>query len=228
MRVAVLTLTRDRLDYTKHCFGKLRELAGCWFDHYVLDQGSTDGTPEWLVQNAGRFRNLELLQENIGISKGMNRLLDVCRPERYDAVVKIDNDCELVMFGTLAAAVRAVQTDRLTQVSPRVEGLNDGLSPEEFVDVNGERVGTLGQIGGLFSAVPGRVYQRFRYDESNPVGQMDDVQLSEWVRRQGGTVGYLMGWRVNHFETTRGQWARYPEYFERKFAEAGETFQRVA
>ena len=49
MRVAVLSLTRDRLVYTRHCFAKLHEFAGCEFDHYVLDQGSKDGTDEWLT-----------------------------------------------------------------------------------------------------------------------------------------------------------------------------------
>jgi GT2 family glycosyltransferase len=46
MNVAVLTLTRDRLPYTQHCFATLKENAGCDYDHIVLDQGSTDGTAE--------------------------------------------------------------------------------------------------------------------------------------------------------------------------------------
>ena len=47
---AVLTLCRDRLAYTQHCFETLRDNAGCDFDHFVLDQGSMDGTDEWLEQ----------------------------------------------------------------------------------------------------------------------------------------------------------------------------------
>ena len=51
MNIAVLSLTRDRLDYTKHCFGRLIELAGCDFDWYITDQGSNDGTVDWLHAN---------------------------------------------------------------------------------------------------------------------------------------------------------------------------------
>ncbi len=54
MRIAVLTLTRDRLDYTQHCFQTLQEFAGCDFDHYVLDQGSTDDTVDCLVGEYGK------------------------------------------------------------------------------------------------------------------------------------------------------------------------------
>jgi GT2 family glycosyltransferase len=68
VRIAVVTLTRDRLEYTKHCFETLRVNAGCDYDHFVLDQGSGDGTAEWLI----RQDDLEVvpLAENVGICRG--------------------------------------------------------------------------------------------------------------------------------------------------------------
>lgn len=77
MRVAVLSLTRDRLDYTIHCFTTLHWLGGAPFDHYVLDQASTDGTVEWLVKQA-EMENLKatFMDENVGLSRGHNLLLD--------------------------------------------------------------------------------------------------------------------------------------------------------
>src|SRR6187551_3209836 len=104
MRVAVLSLTRDRLEYTQHCFEKLREYAGCDFDHYILDQAST------AVRQAGlwgknspepNFRWAQCVMENIGIHAGMNALIDRLHQREsaggieYDVIVKFDNDCEL-------------------------------------------------------------------------------------------------------------------------------------
>ena len=54
MKFAVLTLTRDRLEYTQHCFETLRQNAGCDYDHYVLDQGSEDGTRVALAERGVR------------------------------------------------------------------------------------------------------------------------------------------------------------------------------
>ena len=67
MKIAIYTLTRDRLLYTKQTFVSLWEHAGYPFDHFIVDNGSTDGTPEWLTENAGRFRALLLQPENPGI-----------------------------------------------------------------------------------------------------------------------------------------------------------------
>src|SRR3954470_1220847 len=101
MRVAVLTLTRDRLAYTRHCFSKLHEYAGCDFDHYVLDQGSTDGTAEWLRDEYDPDF-LCLSPRNLGISPGMNKLLDWTQETGdHDVVVKFDNDCKLMTPNTL-------------------------------------------------------------------------------------------------------------------------------
>jgi GT2 family glycosyltransferase len=70
-----MTLTRERLDYTKHCFRSLKENAGCVYDHYVLDQGSTDGTPEWLLSDP--LLDVLAVDENIGCCRGWNALVEL-------------------------------------------------------------------------------------------------------------------------------------------------------
>lgn len=222
MKVAVLSLTRDRLDYTKHCFAKLRENAGIPFDHYILDQGSKDGTQEWLFEHAGDFKHVELLGENVGISRALNILLGAAVDHDYDIYVKFDNDCELVTPGTLKEAAEYVAwaeeegTDLI--VSPHIQGLNE---PPPYDD-DGEGLGFVGQLGGIFMAIPGWVFQEFRYDEQgNPKWGMDDVQLSQWFRNQGGRLAYLLDYPANHYQTTEGQKQTYPEYWERKKGEMG-------
>ncbi len=215
MRLAVFTLTRDRLDYTKHCFDRLKRYAGVPYDHYVLDQGSTDGTHEWLYAESG-VKYAEHLDGNIGISRGLNLLLERAG-KNYDYYLKFDNDCEIVEPDTVKRVIDA--SDDHWILSPRVQGLNSPPPTGEEVDLNGERVGELGQIGGIFMLIPGWVFQTFRYDENNPTWGMDDVQLSQWFRSRQGRLGYLLDLPVNHYETTKGQWERYPAYFERKVGE---------
>lgn len=206
MNVAVLTLTRDRLAYTKHCFATLRAYAGCRFDHYVLDQGSTDGTHEWLFRTPGL--NIVSMPENIGIHRGMNLLLNTINLDAYDVVVKIDNDCELMQEGTLLHLAQVAQLGVLC--SPVVRGLTRELDIENPV-----------MLGGIFLAAPATLYREdgFRFDETAPVWGTDDSTVSEWWRQRDRPMMYLRRWQVNHYETTVGQHARYPEYFERKRTE---------
>jgi len=218
MRVAVLTLTRDRLDYTRHCFNALRENAGCDYDHYVLDQGSTDGTQEWLMDDESL--DLTLLDGNVGISPGFNTLLDLIDPGDYDVIVRMDNDCEVVTPGTLAGVARlAVEAEAL--LSPRILGLNNPPQPTRHVQIAGELVWDIPQIGGIFIAAPAGIYRQFRYDERNPPWGHDDVQLCAWFRDRGGMCGYVPRFEAWHYESTRGQGERYPDYFARRVREGG-------
>ena len=49
MRVAVYSITRDRLEMTKQSFKALRQMAGCDIDHFVADNGSRPEMVEWLA-----------------------------------------------------------------------------------------------------------------------------------------------------------------------------------
>ena len=105
MKVAIYTLTRDRILYTKRCFRSLWQNAGYPVDHYVIDNGSADGTVEWLANNKSRFALVVLCPENIGISRASNLALDIIG-DNYDLVVKMDNDCEIVTPNLVAEMVK--------------------------------------------------------------------------------------------------------------------------
>jgi glycosyltransferase involved in cell wall biosynthesis len=220
MRVAVLTLTRDRLDYTKHCFASLRENAGCEYDHYVLDQGSTDGTLDWLSGYSAGSHYTVSIQGNMGISRGMNFLLhraDVA--SAYDVVVKFDNDCELTQPNTLRDICELVHADGHTLLSPRILGLNNPPAATGVFQIAGEEILDIPQIGGIFLAAPATVYDTYRYPGDGPGWGLDDADICRWYRSQGGRCGYVQRLTANHYETTSGQHDRYPDYFARTLAE---------
>ena len=107
-----------------------------------------------------------------------------------------------------------LMTDKLI-LSPKIEGLR---SPPGVGEVQG-RLGYPAMIGGIFMCVPAWVYDDYRYNEGNPVWGMDDVNMCNHFANKGGRVAYVMALIANHYETTDGQWARYPEYFATKIAE---------
>lgn len=216
MNVCVLTLTRDRLDYTKHCIRTLRENAGCDFDHFIFDNGSEDGTYEWLQDeyDADRITAFCRSEENIGICPALNVLLDDLDRE-YDVVVKIDNDCELVTPNTLAD-VCELAGDRNMILSPHIRGLRQ--TPESYATNRG--VSLTSVVGGIFMAVPGHVFaDGYRHPETTPLADGDDWQLCRRWQARHGLVGYVDGYEAWHYETTDGQHKRHPDYWARRNAE---------
>lgn len=216
MKIAVLTLTRDRLDYTRHCFATLHANAGIDFDHYVLDQASTDGTAEWLQSD--EFEGAAVaVDENLGVCRGLNLLLDEVVPaEEYDVIVRFDNDCEVLQPGTLSTvALIAHEYDCI--LAPHVQGLQNKPATIGRVLAGDLMISETGILGGIFMAIPARLFTEhgFRYDESNHP-HTGDEEIVPWWRARGGVCGYLDGFAVNHYETTVGQRSRHPAYWERK------------
>lgn len=213
MRVAVLTLTRDRLVYTQHCFETLADNAGCRYQHFVLDQGSDDDTAEWL-----RLEGFDgpRLSENVGICRGLNMLLDKLDLYGFDVIVRFDNDCEVTKPNTLRTVCEvALEYDAI--VAPHVRGLNNPPPIIGLAQAGDHVIEETPILGGIFMAIPARLFteEEFRYDESLPPWTGDEA-IVPWWRSQGGCAGYLQGWSVNHHLTTEGQKQDEPEYQARK------------
>ncbi len=219
LAIAVLSVTRDRIDYTKHCFDSLHKFAGCQFDHYVFDNGSNDGTQEWL-ENEYDPTMLVLSPENVGRCKALNRLLDETEEmDDYDVIVMFDNDCELTQPDTVGTISELTVTGGCI-LSPRILGLRNPPQPFRELVIDDEVILDIPQIGGIYSSAPAFIYtEGYRHNEDNPLYGREDVDLCGWFRTQGGTCGYVKRFEAWHYETTDGQHARYPEYFERSFAE---------
>lgn len=219
MRIAVYTLTRDRAAYTEHCFNMLWQNAGLPFDHFVIDNGSTDGTVEWLYSNAKRFRKIVLEPDNTGISYASNLALDIIG-NGYDLIVKLDNDCEIVTPGLFADMVKVYEfAGRPLLLSPRVEGINRQPKRAYTIHAGGYEIGRTGIVGGLCHWLPAATYQRYRYPETLPKAWGQDDDLCAWCYKQNIEMGYVEALTVNHYEGTDAQAKRFPFYFTRKAIE---------
>ena len=225
MRIAVYTLTRDRLEYTKQAFELLRQKAGMPFDHYVVDNGSTDGTQDWLRDHSGISPHCLFLQPtNLGIARGCNLALRLAGAKIYDLIVKMDNDCQIVSDNILSQFAEIFEDTRRFGsryiLSPAVTGIDRQPRRGRDVMLGGRRVGLTAIVGGLFHVVPADVYRAMgQYPEDLPRGGGCDKHICEWFKGQGGEVGYVEGLSVHHMDSTGGQPAAHPEYFARKRAE---------
>jgi len=115
--IAVFSITYERLEYTKLCFESLYHKAGVSFSHFIVDNGSTDGTQEWLENPdpmgatwcMPESRTLIFNKENRGISIASNQAINAIFKGdvpslpgsriNYDIIVKVDNDCLFLTDG---------------------------------------------------------------------------------------------------------------------------------
>ncbi len=96
MKIAIVMLSYNRVEYTKKTIASYEKQIGGKdaFDFFVYDNGSTDGTAEYLKNYNGSL-NLDVIlgKENIGIARGTKLLLkEKCFGKGYDFIVKVDDD----------------------------------------------------------------------------------------------------------------------------------------
>lgn len=231
MRIAIYSITRDRLAYTQACFESLRRNAGMPFDHYVFDNGSTDGTQEWLEEqwDLDQIQFFECSPMNVGISKASNFCVREILKDDYVhyglPIIKMDNDCFVRTPNILPQIcdVMAEAGDRWI-LSPRVEGINRQPRRHHTTTIAGHPIGRTPIVGGLFHVVPVAAYRAYMDaggfpEDLPPAKGQDDHFCHWWITTQRGQCGYIEDLVVEHYETTDGQARRYPEYFERKWRE---------
>lgn len=234
MHIAVYTITRERLEYTQRTFESLEKNAGLEYDHLVIDNGSQDGTVDWLRSSGYDellvSHKLVSLPENVGISRASNMARSLLLEDgRYDLIVKIDNDCDIKSPGILAsfASIYAgnangVDFSRFV-LGPAVLGLSNPLRLGNPLVWGRFTLHQRAVIGGIFRVVPAAVYAAYPdYPETLPKAWGQDDDICEWLRMNGFPKYQVDNLVVEHMDTTTGQAAKYPEYFERKWKEEKE------
>jgi len=219
-RVAVFTLTYDRLQYTKASFKSLQKTAGYSYDHFVVDNGSTDGTIEWLKENIDSDK-LVLNGKNLGISKASNQIISLIKEAGgYDCILKWDNDCIGLTKGWLAKMVDIWKSNHMFSLSCYVQGLVDypgGATRLGFGTVRGELLGITKHLGGICHFADARVYDEFQWDNESFLHGVQDMEMSQYLLYHGYRLAYLENYFVSHGPLgTEQQRKEYPGYFERQ------------
>ena len=230
LKVAIFTLTKDRLALTKKSFESLRKTAGYPFDHFIVDQGSKDGTIEWLKEKEkeGWFKKVIYNSKNMGIPYASNQVIEEIKKRNYDIVGKVDNDCYFKTFNWLESMINIYKVMHKIALSTYIEGLIDnagGVTRSGYGFLANEFLGYVIHIGGICSFVPIEVYDEFKWPNTAFLHGGNDVLLSSYLNQNGYLLAYMENHRAEHLESTLGQIEKYPKYFEKR---TRETLTRTA
>lgn len=222
-KVAVFSLTYDRLEYTKKSFNSLWEKAGYPFEHFIFDNGSKDGTVEWLEEYAKEHEgkvHVIYSEDNKGISIASNKIVDeIMRRKSFKIIMKSDNDCLYTTKGFLSKMVDIWKANNKIALSCYPQGLRDnpgGAMRIGYGKIKGQMVGMTKHIGGICHFVDARAYTFFRWDTHDFLHSLQDLEFSRYLLMNGFQMGYLENYYISHINGTSGQEKDFPEYFERR------------
>lgn len=221
-KVLIYTLSWDRLEYTKRCLKAVDELTNYPYDHLVIDQGSTDGSKEWLEKN--NKMNI-LLDENIGIPRAINLVHE--RYPDYEWYCKLDNDCEVLSDNWLNKMMDAEldpERPKDMVLSPYVKGLvvNKGGVPRGLPSGHPQRfekynISFTTKIGGICRLYPKWVWDKFGgFPEDRPKHYDEDGEFTGYWEQNGFYCGYVEDIACLHMDGTLGQQEKYPDYFQKE------------
>jgi len=199
-KILAITITYNRLDMTKKYLGELKSKAGVEFKHIVVDNGSDDGTVEWLKENGYEVYVNEV---NEGIVRAWIKGVRMARLQGFepDYVVKFDNDCEIVSEAVLRHILGFYEEvgDRVV-VSPIDLNIEPGYEPEILEDIDhigAYNVKVVSHIGGMFAFMPIEAFDDMA-KENNHQGVEKDHARGWFWRSNGYKCIYLKDLKVKH------------------------------
>ena len=194
------------IKYMENCINALKKESSTEYDICVVDNGSTDGSKEWIAQNCPQVR-LIALPENTGFCGAVNAGILACHTPY---VILLNNDTE-VEFGFVKALEDAIEREeKCFSVSAKMVDLSDKSILDGAGDLycalgwafargKGKKVqGNYEQRAEVFSACGGAViYKKAVLDEigifdENHFAYLEDCDLG-YRAQIYGYRNYYMG-----------------------------------
>jgi len=232
VKLLIVLVTHNRLELTKRTLESL--LATVTVPHHivVVDNASTDGTQDWLFEQAGENKIDWVIPNNDnaypGAAANQGWAWGVSKYPGTTHLMRTDNDMEF-RPGWDKEAVKAFKAfENLGQLGLMNQEQEFAPEPNRVTPLshNGYTLNTYWfSIGGTH-IMPKTLWDNgIRYDESPwrhmgvPTGQ-EDVKLSVTIKNQGFIVANLIPNLVWHLGD-KAYYDQYPDYYRAKMEQRG-------
>jgi glycosyltransferase involved in cell wall biosynthesis len=192
MKVAAVTITYNRLDLTKKTVESFYSKTSVDY-HLFIDNGSTDGTNEWLFKTYDYIR----LEKNYGIAYAFR---EACRHLKdYDFILKLDNDIETVTIDIVNKMIQFYVLNGMNYVCSPVDlVLDPNFKPAVFssMELNGYDCEFTTHTGGAFQMIPQNICQRLCADYHHL--KAGDYMIGRYFRKYHYKPTYLRDLEMKH------------------------------
>ena len=192
MKVAAVTITYNRIDLTKFTVESFYSKTNV-DRHVFVDNGSIDGTQEWLKSHYDHI----LLPENIGITDAF--VMAASQLYDYDFILKLDNDIETVTDDIMAKILKFYELNGLKYVvSPVDLNLDHNYAPHSTGkdNLNGFNVSYVSHTGGAFQVIPIEICKKLIEDYRH--FKLGDQAIGGFYKQNGYKPVYLLDLEMKH------------------------------
>jgi GT2 family glycosyltransferase len=217
-KVAIITRCYNRLEYTVMCVRSINQKSGFDdYEHIIIDQGSTDGTREWLksLEKENFYKiKVKYNEKNSGDAGGM---LDGFRMISDDCkyILQFDNDCEVITDNFLSRLVRVMDDDEKIGITMmKRKGVGTPIGITKKIVINGENYGFINKSTCCMIIRRDVLEKINTWITGEKIGW--GFSISSKIKRQGYKILKSLDNKVYHIDTTKGQAEKYPKYFSSK------------
>ena len=191
--VAAITITYNRLDLTKITVKSFYEKTSVDY-HLFIDNGSTDGTKEWLSDKYDHI----LLGKNYGITRAFVSAFEAIE-KRYDFILKLDNDIETVTPDIINRMIDFYSKAGINYVASPVDLLLDpNFAPRVLkkLNIGGYNVSLTSHTGGAFQMIPYDICKALCDDYRHFA--KGDYMIGNFYQKRGYSPCYLLDLEMRH------------------------------
>ncbi len=191
MKIAAVTITYNRLELTKRTIESF--YAHTFVDkHVFVDNGSTDGTAEYLRANYDHI----LLDQNYGITEAFRVAVEQLTD--YDYILKLDNDIETVTDKIIDKMVDFITKEPFHCVSPVDLNLDPNYAPRELQRANKHKynLSYVTHTGGAFQLIPIEICTKLMKDYVH--FKQGDMSIGGFYRENGYSPVYMLDLQMRH------------------------------
>lgn len=208
-KIAILIPVFNQLEYTQGCLACIQADASKKSRIIVVDNGSTDGTRDWLNRQSGLDTIFN--ETNRGCAPAWNQgarcagvLADsgVERNGSFAWLVILNNDV-LLPSNWLDRLIKAAESRNLDVVSPAMREREMNYSFSDYADVFMSKMNGVirrGAAHGVCFAVRSEVFFRIGgFDEAFKIGQFEDEDFFRRARLAGFKLGTVGASFIHHY-----------------------------
>lgn len=238
MKLGIVVVTFNRLAYTQRTLKSLNDTISVPHILLVCDNGSSDGTADWLRNLADVYTATEDIGVNLNnanfypgkaTNQGWKEIVSLYPNVTH--LMRCDNDMEFQPGWDIVVAEYFAKVPELGQLGLDHEAIETPEADAKKVSINGMELNMWpGCIGGP-CVIPREVWDKgIRYDESpwSPDGphqpdrppMQEDSKFTWDIINRGYYFGHIQQEVARTF-ATKDEWHEYPEYYKKSMAERG-------
>jgi GT2 family glycosyltransferase len=213
-KTTIITRAYNRLEYTVLCVRETHRLAGnANYEHIIIEQGSSDGTKDWLesMQKEHFYKiRVKYNDKNTGDAGGMKDGFDMIGDDcKY--ILQLDNDLMPLTPDFINKMEDIFDNDeKIGTLMLKRKGVNKMLQLNQlYKTYNDIRLYTMQKNHAMFFRVD--LLKKINFWKANEnIGWVKDVP--DKVEKMKYLVLKTPDIKVMHIDTSSGQYKRYPIY----------------